>query len=325
MIKNKLFDWREPNNNSPFEKTIVDPVYQAGASENTRLPTLIRFRADMKKAGVLLPLYLLLNGCLAPPIIPPDSELQKISTLLIVPVESPPLEIIPDPVEDRIPAYRHFTNMSISLPPLQEKIYRNKAGVVIAGRVGQDDTVQEISRDTPMANSLSSLGSIEQNWMPTLVLARQAVSQLDKLKTKAMLSDRFYRLPITNDNVNAHLKDWHDAISDWYSLNHATVDYQQLGPDSVDAVLEIGIGNYRVFEKQISLQVFIKLINPKTGQVLARTREQNFIVGDEAQSLFNYDSEPFKQLITDMGTNLLLDGFREVELIHNDSLITKIN
>jgi len=314
-----MLDRREATKNSSSAKTTAGSVYRTETGKIKRLPWLIRFRSGMKKLGVLLPLYLLLSGCLAPPIIPSDAELQKISTLLIVPVEAPPLEIIPDPIYDRIPAYRHFNNMSLSLPPLPEKVYRNKAGVVIAGRVGPDDSFQEIKRDTPNASSLTSLGSIEQTWMPTLVLAQQAVSQLNKSKTNAILSDRFCRLPITNDNHTAHLKDWHDALSDWYGLNQATVDYRQLGTNSVDAIIEVAIGNYRVFETQTSLQVFIKLINPKTGQVLARSREHDFVVGNEALSLFNHDSEPFKQLITDMGTGLLLDGFQEIGLLKKSS------
>jgi hypothetical protein len=285
------------------------------AGKTNRLQGLVCMRSVMKKACAQLPLFFLLNGCFAPPIIPSDVELQKISTLLIVPVEAPPLEIMPDPIYDRIPAFRHFDNMSLSLPSLPEKVYQNKAGVVIAGRIGPDDPYQEVKRVDPKASSLAPLGEVGQTWLPTRILAKQAVSQINKSKINAILSDCFYRIPITNENHAAHMNAWHDAIIDWYGLNQTAVDYNHPGKNTIDAIVEIAIGNYRVFESQTSLQVFIKLIDPKSGRVLARSREAGYVVGNEALSLFNSDSEPFKQLVTDMGGGLLRDVFHNIGLM----------
>ena len=46
---------------------------------------------------------------------------------------------------------------------------------------------------------------------------------------------------------------------------------QALAVRSTDAVLEVGIANYRIFEGQTSLQVLLKLIDPVSRQVIART------------------------------------------------------
>lgn len=309
-----MLDGYEAEHNESFEKTSAHLVYRTKVGKTKKLPKPVPFWPSLGKAGALLPLLLLLSGCLAPPIIPSDAELKNISSLLIVPVEAPPLEIIPDPIYDRIPAYRHFNNIQLPLPSLPEKAYQNQAGVVIAGRVDPDEPYLEVERVDPKTGSLAPLGVDGQTWMPTRVLAQQAGAQLNKAKVNAILSDQFYRLPTTNDHQPAHMKGWHDAIMDWYGLNQATLNYYQPGKNTVDAIVEIAVGNYRVFENQTSLQVFIKLIDPKTGRVLARSRERGYVVGNEALSLFNSDSEPFKQLITDMGTGLLRDGFHNIGL-----------
>lgn len=318
MIKNKIMNGRGDTTNASSQKTTAASVYLTEAGKISRLPSwLIQVRPATGKLGVIIPLYLLLSGCFAPPIIPTDAELQHISTLLIVPVEAPPLEIIPDPIYDRLPVYRHYNNMSLSIPQLPEKTYQNPGGVVIVGRVDPGEPYQEVKRvvDPKLGASLDPLGPAGQSWMPTRVLSQNAVSQLNEAKVNAILSERFYRLPITNDHPLVSMKGWHDAIMDWYGLNQATVDYHQPGNNSIDAVVEIAIGNYRVFESQTSLQVFVKLIDLKTGRVLARSREHGYVVGNEALSLFHSDSEPFKQLITDLGIGLLRDGFRNIGLL----------
>lgn len=319
MIKNNMLDGYEAEHNESFEKTSAHLVYRTKVGKTKKLPKPVPFWPFLGKAGALLPLLLLLSGCLAPPIIPSDAELKNISSLLIVPVEAPPLEIIPDPIYDRIPAYRHFNNMLLPLPFLSETVYQNQAGVVIAGMVSPDEPYLEVERVDPKAGSLTPLEVVGQTWMPTRVLAQQAVSQLDKAKVNAFLSDRFYRLPIINDNHTVNLKGWRDAILDWYELNQAAVDYHQPSKNSVDAIVEIAISNSRVFESQTSLQVFLKLIDSKTGRVLARSVEHGYVVGNEALSLFKSDSEPFKQLITDMGTGLLRDGFHNIGLLQKSS------
>jgi len=67
-----------------------------------------RSLATIKSYGVLLPLVLVLSGCLATPIKPSPYKMAQIRTILVVPVESPPLEVIPDLIETRFPVYRQY-------------------------------------------------------------------------------------------------------------------------------------------------------------------------------------------------------------------------
>ena len=102
--------------------------------------------SNVSKTVAVLTFCLLLSGCLGPALIPAEADLQKINSVLIIPVESPPLSITPDPIGTRQPAYRHFDNMALTQPPLQDSIYRNDANVVMISKVNPDDVYPIINR-----------------------------------------------------------------------------------------------------------------------------------------------------------------------------------
>ncbi|MDD2722849.1 MAG: hypothetical protein PHH59_02335 [Methylovulum sp.] len=260
--------------------------------------------------SIFVALTLLVSGCWAPAIKPSVAEISKLSRILVVPVESPPLEIAPDPIEDRIPVYRHYRNMAIDFP-LASKLYRTSGGVTIAGFVSDSDDGQEFAiLGEPAQPVLAIATGLEQAWTPTLVLARQALAQLTENHIKAVLSRDYYRLPMTDADRNAQLSHWHDAIVKWYGQDMTAADYQTY--PGIDAVLELGFGNYRIFEGQTSVQVLMKLINPRTRQVIARTRAGTVAVEDGGQVPLNRDSGPFKKLVANMSSQLLKQGLNDI-------------
>ncbi|PPD43020.1 MAG: hypothetical protein CTY16_14075 [Methylobacter sp.] len=258
----------------------------------------------------MLALPVLLSGCWAASIKPPVSGIDRLSTILVVPVESPPLEIIPDPLEQRIPVYAHYRNMAIDFS-LPQKLYRTSGGVTIAGFVSESDDEQELAiLDERMPQSLAIAGGPEQAWTPTLVVAQQAMTQLAGNHIKTVLSRNYYRLPMADADRNAHLNHWRDAIVEWYGQNMTAADYQPYA--GIDAVLELGLGNYRIFAGQTSVQVLMKLIDPHTQQVIARTRAETVAIEEAGRIPLNRDSEPFKQLVANMSARLLKQGLHDV-------------
>jgi len=259
--------------------------------------------------GLIIALAFLVSGCWAPGIKPPISDISKLNTILIVPVESPPLEITPDPIEDRIPAYRNYHNMAIDFP-VEEKLYKTSGDVLVAGLVIQSDDADEVSiQDKFVRPSLANQDGAGQTWTPTLVLAQQALTQLTRRNIKSILSRYYYGLPMDDADRNAQLSHWHDATLAWYGQNTATADYQSY--TGIDAVLELGLGSYRIFAGQTSVQVLMKLIDPRTGQVIARTRVKAYTTENVGETTLNRDSETFKQRIAQMSSQLLKQGLHE--------------
>ncbi|MCK9606039.1 MAG: hypothetical protein M0R33_06255 [Methylomonas sp.] len=254
-------------------------------------------------------LAFLVSGCWAPGIKPPISDISKLNTILVVPVESPPLEITPDPIEDRIPAYGHYRNMAIDFP-VEQKLYKTSGDVVVAGLVIRSDDADQVSiQDKLVRPSLASGSGSEQTWTPTLVLARQALTKLTEHNIKASLSGDYSYLPMDDADRDAQLSHWHDATLAWYGQNTATVDDQAYA--GIDAVLELGLGSYRIFAGQMSVQVLMKLVDPHTGQVLARTRVKAFTTENVGETSLNRDSEAFKQRLAQISSQLLKQGFHE--------------
>jgi hypothetical protein len=329
MEQNKLTAWWGDKSKTPYG--ILNTETAAGTSINVIYRNMLsvmnitrslekifhsqRSFTTIKNYGVLLLPVLLLSGCLAAPIKPSINKLNEIRTVLVVPVESPPLEVIPDLIETRFPVYRQYQYQE--MPPavfLEANIYKNPGGVLIAGLVSKGDSVpvaelHQTSASIGKSVSLEPAASLSDNWIPTFVLAQEAVSQLTRDGFKAILSKHYYPLPIASGDRNANLGNWHDAIGQWYDQNVSSVDYRQPGLEHVDAVLEVGIETYRIFDVQTSLQVLIKLIDPNTRQVIGRNSAKTFSVEDLPQTLLSQEAEKFKQLMAGMGAQLVNRGF----------------
>jgi hypothetical protein len=272
----------------------------------------------MKRYSVLLVLLAALTACLARPIKPPVADTNKIRTVLVVPVEPPPLEVRPDLIESRLPIYRQNDTVPFDLF-LERKIYRNPGGVLIVGLVSHDDIVQEaVPRQARAADNiipgLEPLASLADDWVPTFELARQAASQLSSGGLEAVVGGHYYPLPLSPRERTANLAHWHGAIREWYNRDTSAVDYRSYQPERIDAVLEIGLGTYRIFEAQAPLQVLIKLINPATGQVIGRTDAEAFPVKGGAQVLLDHEAEKFKELVAEVGTQLVSRGLSDLGL-----------
>jgi len=307
----------QPAVNIPFYCKRLNAAYIGHFFEKIR--HVRRLLPTGKNCGLLLPALFILSGCAAAPITPPSAKISEVRKILVASVESPPLEVIPDLIENRYPVYNQFHYQAMpSHLYLDEKIYQSPGGILIAGLVSKDEAVpaagiQKIS--TSMEKP--AIHEPAENWTPTLVLAQQAVAQLNGDRIKAKLSNQPSRLPMASKDRNANLGNWHDAIEQWYGQNMSSVDYRPTDLEQVDALLEVGIGNYRIFNAQTSFQVLVKLIDPKTRQVIGRTRARTFSAKDSPQTLLSQDAEKFKQLVTLMGTQLLTQAFGDLGLPHN--------
>ncbi|MGR9035093.1 MAG: hypothetical protein ACU83O_00680 [Gammaproteobacteria bacterium] len=305
----KLMAWVAQNPIIETDRFHLNSGHRPGRSQRFKGMTLTLEAADVKNSLLWLPLAAMLTGCqTAATIKLPEAAMMNMHTVLVVPVESPPLEVYPDLLETRMPVYRHFDNMAIQWP-VEEKIYWNPGGIMVAGNVVLgDDVAEAIVNATDLADPQSD------SWSPTQELSTAAATYLNGSRIKAELYPQLHPLPIASKDRNANLAHWHGAVERWYEQNTSATDYPQTAAEPLDAVLEVGIGHYRIFGGQTSLQVFIKLVNPKTRQVIAKTGKKTWVLDGSAQSLLYPEGERFKSLIRKRGAELLAQGFQDIGL-----------
>jgi len=235
----------------------------------------------------------------------PSAAASTLKSVRITSVEAPPLEVLPDLLETRMPNVAHEYNMVLPVTS-QEAVYRSPGGILIAGKVGHGDSV-EITDLSKIGDAPDQAGQ----WTPTLELSSIAQAQLNAAQIQTELSPRTARLPIAAGERNANVGHWRDAVARWYAQNTpASVDRT----DAADAVLEVGIGQYRIFEGQTSLQVLIKLIDAHSGQVLAKTSKKTLLTGDSAQALLYPEGERFKALVRENGARLMAEATQDIGL-----------
>jgi hypothetical protein len=213
-----------------------------------------------------------------------------------------------------MPVYRHYDNMVLPIYP-ELALYRNPGGILIAGQIGQGDSVKQVSlpQNTDKTQRLHSTSAYANVWLPTSDLAIQAVSQLNTSFIKARTVSYCLGLPL--QSRHADLLAWRTAVEQWYGQNTTALDYRQLEREPVDAVVEIGIGHYRIFEGQVKLQVLIKVIDPHTRQVIARTGRESVSTDTSTQVLLRNEGAKFKALVLEKGAHLLAQAFHDVGLI----------
>lgn len=248
-------------------------------------------------------LAILNTGCWAPPIKPDTSALLGIKSILIVPVASPPLEVFPDLAEQSDPAYRAIKNMQLEFP-VHSGIYQTPGGITVAGNIIADSMTETRTSNTG--------GHHASAWSPTSVASTQALNLLAAETYRGVVSPEFYRLPLPDTLSSSGLQAWWDATRAWYALERTSTDYRLAG--RFDAVLELGISGYRVFEDQVSLQLLLKLIDPVSQRVIARTSGERFVVDDSAARSLKGDGEKFKQRIAQLSVPLLRQSLRDIGL-----------
>lgn len=254
----------------------------------------------------LFPLFL--YGCMSTPSKLPDTARTQIKKLKLVAMEVPPLEIAPDLLETRMPVYAHYDNMVLPVAA-ETKLYRLPGNLLISGLVGEGDPVALVE-----PADLAGLDPQSSAWRPSSVLSQESVIQLNAGQVRTIVDRRLGRLPLTQGERDADVVRWHDAVEQWYERDKCGGDAGRLAADSVDAILEVGIGQYKIYAGQLSIQLFIKLIDPKSARVIARTVEKSTAYEAPVETLLANGGAKFKMLFRQRTARLLAQGFQTVGL-----------
>lgn len=276
-------------------------------------------RTHAKNCLIWLLILSALSGCQSMGALQQDPKpaIAEIRSILVVAVEAPPLEVTPDLLTTRMPVYQEYEDITFPMEK-QQKIYRNPGGILITGLVGEGDSVTVVSytqvTNAPPNDQCRQASNKTGDWMPTLAVSDQAITQLNAMHIKTPECPATVFLPFSSHDRSPYLDSWREAVQQWYAKNDSAIDIHQLQASSVDAVLEIGIGRYKIFEGQIALQLLVKLIDADTGKVVARNSQSTRLYETTAQALLAYQGEKFKAKVSEMGMHLLMQYFNELGL-----------
>jgi hypothetical protein len=267
----------------------------------------------MKRILVAYLTLALSSGCMSAAIKTPAEGVRGIRKIAVVPMEAPPLEVAPFALSGT------FDNASsyLVLAPDRVMLAGGKVGVMVFGIFMLMELPTAIREAAKVAESLDSMLGSEDAWIPTTVLAQEATRRIaSEGSHDAILERAFLKYPgITNRERTVFLENWMAPIRDWYGQDVSPFDYRAYKDRGVDAVLEVGLSNYSLYQDHMILQVLLKLVDPGTGRVLGRARQTDLARINRPESLFEGNGRPFKDLFTEMGGKLVAADLADIGLL----------
>lgn len=278
------------------------------------------------------------SGCLASQIIPQESVVRSMRTISVVPIEAMPLILHPATEDDRtaiLDMMRSTTppsatsapsasgagaSLSQSAAPLilapSAGIRTGASALAVVGGMAMLLEAASAGREMPGETPEFEMDHPSETWMPSVEFAKIAVAALQKTGSRQVrMIDGYVRLPIADRSTTWHMENWLGPIRRWYNSDVSTVNYTALASDHPDAILEVGLINYEYASfESLLLQVVVKLIDPRTKQVLGRVRNYEHPNAGPLAPLLQDDAEGMKRLILETGDPLLIKCLAEIGL-----------
>jgi hypothetical protein len=253
----------------------------------------------MKHLFLILLLCVLMLGCVSSKIIPKENALSSIRTIDIIPIECPPLLLHPASKNDSaaISALLKSTmhpssvvapektgvgaSVSQSAAPLINvpvgNIRTGASILTVFGGLALLVDASSAGKEIPGETAVVENSLPVEKWMPSVEYAKKAVRALQQAGfLKAVAIEGYVRLPIADRSTTWHLQNWMAPIRHVCNSDVSTIDYASISSDQADGFLEIGVLNFEYFNGGLLLQVFVKLTDARTKQVLGRARNYTY-------------------------------------------------
>lgn len=280
-------------------------------------------RRNFRAIIAVLLVALMVSGCtVLPRTSPPSSFVGGLREISIVPVEPPPLLLEPGSKEN----WAALTGTGYLLSNKHDGSVFIVSPMYWPYCVKPDPAGAEPrTLANPTATSSLEFATFVSGGVPTCmltsVLARKAAEKLQQNgNQRAVVVDGYVQLDIEHRSLNVPsglqlMQNWYPPLRLWYSAEDLLVDYPPMMAES-DAILEVGISNFRHFAGYLMLQVMLKLMDPETEQVVGRANCMNFLteVGPLAKML-DRQGEPLRQAVNTVGEKLLDECLRDLGLI----------
>jgi len=114
----------------------------------------------------------------------------------------------------------------------------------------------------------------------------------------------YAKLPDINGSNDVPLEDWLAIVRRWFNSDGAMLDAAAITPPA-DAILQVGVLNYEYLNERVFLQGMVKVIDKKSGRVVARAREHSDIRGGTVAVMVRDQGSPMRDLVDASGSSLL--------------------
>jgi hypothetical protein len=254
--------------------------------------------------AILSGVAMMASGCVAWDRVPSEALVSGLQSIAVVAVESPPFLVHPKTEADR----NAVAAAGLTSPDSPDALW-------VLAYVASPAATFAIS-SAPRAGETAVIVQGSPRWMPTTGLAKKAALALQKTSTREVsVVDGYAELPITDRSVDEWLENWMSAVRRWYNAEKSPLDCEQLGGSGVDAILEVGVGNYEYFNNELIMSVFVRIIDPSTKQVLGRARNSELVKGEDLPAMLQKKGQPMRRLIETTGAALLTQGLKDLGLI----------
>jgi hypothetical protein len=297
---------------------------------------------EMKRWILVVILCIFISGCVSSQIIPTENTLSSIRNISIVPIEGRPLVLHPDTKDDKmaLDALMRSTNslevslskaapagVSSSIFPLSTLFplfFKGDLAVIgvaldvvaVTGATALLAYAAVVGREIPGETAVIETSQLSETVMPSNEYTKMALTVLQQEGSRDVrMIDGYIKLPIRDRSITWHMENWLGPIRRSYNADVSTVDYSVVGSDLTDAVLEVGVLDYAYFNEKLVLEVFVRLVDPRTKQVLGRVRKRSSSKVGPLTPLLLDNGKGMKWFVLEMGNRSLAQCLTEIRLI----------
>jgi len=237
-------------------------------------------------------------------------------TIVIVPLESPPLTF--GPGIDAEAALAANTGAALSWSTGEAVAEAGRTLFLFSGIVILADLPARTQRADRRAESAEALLNAAGVWVPTVVLAEEAQVLLQRAGVSNVRVSGQLRpvAGVERRERTVTMHNWYQPIADWYGMSTTPFTYADPEVTPGERVLEVALSNYELGPGRVLyLLVSTKLVDPATGRVIRKARRMVYPETADPRALFAGDASGFKQAFAAAGREALRSDLRSVGLL----------
>jgi hypothetical protein len=249
-----------------------------------------------------------LAGCVGAQIQPDPEGLSRVRNIEFVPMETPPLIINQHYLEGQIARREEDIN---AIQAVSSILFQSQLGLLLMVSTFPGYLLRELE-----SRQMDYPAPVEM-WIPTVEFAREASRLVAATGKASTISAEVQPIPGIQDRRRSLLmENWLGSIRDWYNDASPSAKYAALAVKGVDLIAEVGISNYEIgMRGNLLLQVSVKLIDPRSGQLVGRARAYSSTDFKAIDKAFDNDAKPFKDFVLQASNQLVLTCLRELRLV----------